>query len=256
MGRVSGKVAIVTGAGTGIGKAIAEALAREGARVAITDIDRQQSEQAVREIQQAGGEARFWALDVSKESQVEQVFREIAQTWGQIDILVNNAGVTGVDKPTHEVTEEEWDAVFDVDVKGVFFCTKHVVPYMKQNGRGSIVNISSIYGLVGSHELAPYHAAKGAVTLMTRKDAVTYGKDHIRVNSVHPGTIMTPLVEELGSRMEGGLPAYEKMMAARHPIGHTGKPEDVAYGVLYLASDESAFTTGAQLAIDGGYTAQ
>jgi len=164
--------------------------------------------------------------------------------------------VTGVDKPTHEVTEAEWDAVFDVDVKGVFFCTKHAVPYMKQNGKGSIVNLSSIYGLVGSPELAPYHAAKGAVTLMTRKDAVTYGKDNIRVNSVHPGTIMTPLVEELGSRMEGGLPAYEKMMAARHPIGHTGKPEDVAYGVLYLASDESSFTTGAQLAIDGGYTAQ
>ncbi len=256
MARVSGKVAIVTGSGTGIGKAIAMLLAREGARVAVADLDQEQGEQTVQEIQQAGGEARFWLLDVSRESEVEQVFREIAQAFGKIDILVNNAGVTGVDKPTHEVSEEEWDQVFDVDVKGVFFCTKHAVPYMQQNGRGSIVNISSIYGLVGSHELAPYHAAKGAVTLMTRKDAVTYGKDNIRVNSVHPGTIMTPLVEELGSRMEGGLPAYEKMMAARHPIGHTGKPEDVAYGVLYLASDESAFTTGAQLAIDGGYTAQ
>jgi NAD(P)-dependent dehydrogenase (short-subunit alcohol dehydrogenase family) len=256
MARVQGKAAVVTGGSAGIGKAIAQVLAREGAQVAVTDIDEKQGAQTVKEIEQAGGKARFWKLDVSKEKEVQAVFREIAETFGKIDILVNNAGITGVDKPTHEVTEEEWDMVFDVDVKGVFFCTKYAVPLMKKNGGGSIVNISSIYGLVGSRELAPYHAAKGAVTLMTRKDAVTYGKDGIRVNSVHPGTIMTPLVEELGSRIEGGLEAYEKMMADRHPIGHTGKPEDVAYGVLYLASDESPFTTGAALTIDGGYTAQ
>jgi len=195
---VSGKVAIVTGAATGIGKAIAQVLAREGACVAVADLDQRLGEQTAQEIQQAGCESRFWKLDVSNEDEVARVFGEIAQKFGKIDILVNNAGITGVDKPTHEVTEAEWDAVFDVDVKGVFFCTKHAVPHMKRNGQGSIVNISSIYGLVGSNELAPYHAAKGAVTVMTRKDAVTYGKDNIRVNSVHPGTIMTPLVEELG----------------------------------------------------------
>lgn len=253
---VDGKVAVITGAGTGIGKAIAQVFAQEGALVAVTDINKELGVKTVEEIKRSGGKAQFWKLDVSVEKEVESVFRDVAQTFGKIDILVNNAGVTGVDKPTHEVTEEEWDEVFDVDVKGVFFCTKHAVPYMKKNGKGSIVNVSSIYGLVGSHELAPYHAAKGAVTLMTRKDAVTYGKDNIRVNSVHPGTIMTPLVIELGSRMEGGLEAYERLMASKHPIGHTGKPEDVAYGVLYLASDRADFVTGAQLTIDGGYTAQ
>lgn len=127
---------------------------------------------------------------------------------------------------------------------------------MLQNQKGSIVNLSSIYGTLGAHELTPYHAAKGAVFAMTRQDAISYAKNNIRVNSIHPGTIMTPLVKELGSRMEGGLPAYEKLMSEKHPIGHVGEPIDVAYGCLYLASDESKFVTGAQLYIDGGYSAR
>lgn len=158
-------------------------------------------------------------------------------------------------KKTHELTIEEWDQVFNVDVKGVFFCTKHVVPYMLENGKGSIVNLSSIYGTLGSHELTPYHAAKGAVFAMTKQDALNYAKNNIRVNSIHPGTIMTPLVKELGSRMEGGLEAYNKLMSEKHPIGHAGEPIDVSYGCLYLASDEAKFVTGAALYIDGGYSA-
>ena len=126
---------------------------------------------------------------------------------------------------------------------------------MLENQKGSIVNLSSIYGTLGSHELTPYHAAKGAVFAMTKQDAISYAKNNIRVNSIHPGTIMTPLVKELGSRMEGGLEAYNKLMSEKHPIGHAGEPIDVAYGCLYLASDESKFVTGAQLYIDGGYSA-
>lgn len=255
MGRLDNKVAIVTGAANGIGRATAMALGREGAAVAVADLDENDGRETARLIESAGGKARFWRLNVAVESEVQSVFADVAKTFGKIDILVNNAGITGVDKPTHEVTEQEWDAVFAVDVKGVFFCTKHVIPYMKANGSGSIVNLSSIYGLVGSPELAPYHAAKGAVTVMTRKDAATYGRDNIRVNSVHPGTILTPLVKELASRGPGGLEGYLKMMGARHPIGHVGEPDDVAYAILFLASDEAKFVTGAALTVDGGYTA-
>ena len=252
MGRLEGKVAIVTGASAGMGNATAKLFASEGAKVAVTDIDVVNGEAVVEEIKANGGEAAFFKLDVSKEEDCKEVTRAVVEKYGKLDILINNAGVTGVDKPTHELTEEEWDFVFNVDVKGVFFMTKHAVPYMKENGQGSIVNFSSIYGLVGSRELTPYHAAKGAVTLMTKKDALTYAKDHIRVNSVHPGTIKTPLVQNLIDND----PEYEAKQLRLHPIGYLGNPIDVAYAVLFLASDEARFVTGAQLAIDGGYTAQ
>jgi len=252
MARLKDKVAIITGAAAGMGQAMAILFAREGAKVAVTDLNEEQGRQVVDGIAADGGEAHFWKLDVSSEENIRQVYREVAEKWGTIDILINNAGVTGVDKPTHELSEEEWDFVFNVDVKGVFFSTKHAVPYMKKNGKGSIVNFSSIYGLVGSHELTAYHAAKGAVTLMTKKDAITYGPDHIRVNSVHPGTILTPLVQKLADN----TPGYKERQVAKHPIGYLGNPEDVAYAVLFLASDEARFVTGAQLVVDGGYTAQ
>jgi len=250
--RLEGKVAIITGASAGMGKATAELFAKEGAKVAVTDIDVAGGEAVVNAIREAGGEATFFKLDVSKEADCKEVTKAVVEKYGKLDILINNAGVTGVDKPTHELTEDEWDFVFNVDVKGVFFMTKHAVPFMKENGKGAIVNFSSIYGLVGSRELTPYHAAKGAVTLMTKKDALTYAKDHIRVNSVHPGTIKTPLVQNLIDND----PAYEEKQLRLHPIGYLGNPIDVAYAVLFLASDEARFVTGAQLAIDGGYTAQ
>lgn len=255
MGRLEGKVAIITGGGAGMGKETSILFAKEGAKVAVFEINQKDGQETVNQIIAAGGKAKFWQVDVSNEKNVKKAMEGVKETFGKIDILINNAGIVGVDKKTHELTVEEWDQVFNVDVKGVFFCTKHAVPFMLENGQGSIVNLSSIYGTLGSHELTPYHAAKGAVFAMTRQDAMNYAKNNIRVNSIHPGTIMTPLVRELGSRMEGGLPAYEALMGEKHPIGHAGEPIDVAYGCLYLASDEAKFVTGAQLYIDGGYSA-
>ncbi|WP_297437828.1 SDR family NAD(P)-dependent oxidoreductase [Thermococcus sp.] len=256
MGRVEGKVAIVTGATSGIGRAIAKLLAREGAKVAVTGRNEECGRQVVGEIISEGGTAKFWKLDVSREEEVKRVFAEIVEEFGRVDILVNNAGVTGVDKPTHELTEEEWDQVMDVNVKGVFFCTKHAVPYMKRSGGGSIVNISSIYGIVGSPGIPPYHASKGAIRLMTKTDALIYAKDSIRVNSVHPGSIWTPMLMKACRKM--GVSNEEeckKVFARMNPVGWVGEPIDVAYAVLYLASDESRFVTGTELVVDGGYTA-
>ena len=255
MDRLKGKVAIVTGAGAGMGRETSILFAKEGCAVAVFEINETNGQETVNQIVNLGGIAKFWKVDVSNEENVKTAVEEVKNTFGKIDILINNAGITGVDKKTHELTVEEWDQVFNVDVKGVFFCTKYVVPYMMENGKGSIVNLSSIYGTLGSHELTPYHAAKGAVFAMTKQDALNYAKNNIRVNSIHPGTIMTPLVKELGSRMEGGLEAYNKLMSEKHPIGHAGEPIDVSYGCLYLASDESKFVTGAALYIDGGYSA-
>ncbi|GLY67992.1 SDR family NAD(P)-dependent oxidoreductase [Amycolatopsis taiwanensis] len=254
--RLSGKTAIITGAASGMGRATAELFAREGATVALTDVNDDAGKEAIAEITAAGGEAEYWHLDVSDEAAIESVFTDIVGRFGKLDVLVNCAGVIGPDKPTHEVSEEEFDALFAVDVKGVFFCTKHAVPHMIANGKGSIVNFSSIYGLIGNDEFTPYHVAKGAVTMQTRQDAAMYGKHNIRVNSVHPSTVLTPLVEGVAAAYPGGLPAYEEMMTTNQSLRRLGRPDDVAYGVLYLASDESGWVTGVTLPIDGGYTAR
>jgi len=255
-GRLAGKIAIITGAASGMGKVTAELFAAEGASVALADIADDAGREAVSAITGAGGEADYWHLDVSDEQQIESVFADVAARWGSLDVLVNCAGVIGPDKPTHEVTETEFDALFAIDVKGVFFCTKHAVRHMIPNSSGSIVNFSSIYGLVGNDEFTTYHVAKGAVTMQTRQDAATYGRYGIRVNSVHPGTVRTPLVDGIAAAYPGGLPAYEEMMTANQSLRRLGKPIDVAYGVLYLASDESSWVTGVNLPLDGGYTAR
>lgn len=254
MGRVEGKVAIVTGGALGIGKATCLLLAEEGAKVAVTDILDKEGQELAKKIKSIGGVAEFWRLDVSNEKEVEKTFADIHKKFGKIDVLVNNAGIAGVSKPTHEIYEEEWDKVMAVNVKGVFFCTKHVVPYMKKTGGGSIINLSSIYGIVSAPDVPPYHASKGAVRIMTKTDAFLYAKDKIRVNSVHPGFIWTPMVEDY-LKSQGDVEEGRKYLDTLHPIGHVGEPEDIAYGIVYLASDESKFVTGSELVIDGGYTA-
>jgi NAD(P)-dependent dehydrogenase (short-subunit alcohol dehydrogenase family) len=250
MKRVEEKVVIVTGGALGIGRETCILLAKEGAKVAVTDVLDKEGKKLAEEINHSGGVAKFWHLDVAKESEVEKVFAEVVKEFGKLNATVNNAGIAGADKPTHELTEEEWDMVMNVNVKGVFFCTKHAIAYLKKSGNGSIVNLSSIYGLVGAGDIPPYHASKGAVRLMSKNDAMIYAKDNIRVNSVHPGFIWTPLVEELGKDISG----FRKNLDSLHPIGHIGESIDIAYGILYLISDESKFVTGSELVIDGGYT--
>lgn len=256
MKRVDRKVAVITGAACGIGRATARLLAREGAKVAITDIDDQAGNSLADEVNAAGGLARYWHLDTADEDNVQKVFAEVARAFGSIDVLVNNAGIAGVDKPTHEISRKEWETLMSINVTGVFLCTKHVIPYMQKASAGSIINMSSIYGLVGAADLPPYHASKGAVRLMSKNDALIYAKEQIRVNSIHPGFIRTPLVDALAEESPQGAAAFMRQLDSLHPIGHTGEPDDVAYGVLYLASDESKFVTGAELVIDGGYTAR
>lgn len=256
MKRVEGKTAVVTGGALGIGRAISIVLAREGARVAVTDIRDEEGQEVAEEIREFGGRAQYWRVDTTEEKVVSRVFAEIAEEFGSLDVLVNNAGISGVNKPPHEITLEEWEKVISVNVSGVFLCTKYAVPFMKQAGGGSIINLSSIYGLVGAADLPPYHASKGAVRLMSKNDALFYARDRIRVNSIHPGFIWTPLVEELGKETPEGVEAFREQLDSRHPLGHVGEPDDIAYGALYLASDESRFVTGSELVIDGGYTAQ
>lgn len=255
MKRVDGKVAIVTGGSHGIGKSTCEMLAQEGAKVAIADIKDEDGKSLAKEIQAQGGMVEYWHLDVSQESNVEAVFQQVKEKWGKIDVLVNNAGISGPNKPTHEIDAEDWKTLLSINVDGVFFCTKHGVKAMLENGGGSIVNLSSIYGLVGAPDSPAYHASKGAVRLMSKTDALLYAKDNIRVNSVHPGFVWTPMVENF-LKQQGEVEEGRKNLDQLHPIGHVGKPEDIAYGILFLASDESKFMTGSELVIDGGYTAQ
>ena len=253
--RLENKIALITGASLGIGRSIAILMAKEGAKVAVTDIKDEEGLKLVEEIKTAGGEASFWHLEVSSEENIKSVFSEVKNKYGNINVLVNNAGISGINKPTHEIEEAEWDNLMKVNVNGVFLCTKHVIPQMKEAGIGSIINLSSIYGLIGNGDIPPYHASKGAVRLMSKNDAIIYAPDNIRVNSIHPGFIWTPMVDNFVSSQENAE-ATKKALGALHPLGHMGEADDIGWGAVYLASDESKFITGSELIIDGGYTAR
>lgn len=250
---LNGKRAIVTGGSHGIGAATCRRLAEEGVKVGVTDITAEDGERIASEIRDAGGEADFLELDVSDEHQVTAVLDRFAESWGGIDAVVNNAGISGADRPTHELSLEEWHEVMRINVDGVFLMTKHTVPHLRRSGGGSIVNLSSIYGIVGAPDIPPYHASKGAIREMTKVDALLYAKDGIRVNSVHPGFIWTPLVEDLARRSPQGAEKFRAGLDELHPIGHVGTPEDVAAGIAFLLSDDARFMTGSELVIDGGY---
>jgi len=256
-GRVAGKVALVTGAASGLGKATAERLAEEGAAILIADIRREPAETAADAIRKAGGRAAAYQLDVASEEGWQDAVVHAERAFGKLDIVVNNAG-TADGGWIHKLSLERWRNVMAVNLDGVFLGIKHGAEAMKRNGGGSIVNISSIAGLVGIAEGASaYCASKGGVTLLTRAAALEFAllKSNIRVNSVHPGYMQTPM-------LEGVIHAYREPDAARdalmknEPLGRFGAPKDIANAVLYLASDEAAFVTGTQLVVDGGYIAK
>lgn len=255
MNRLSGKVALITGAALGLGRATALRMAEEGAKVAILDVLDADGRAFEKDLTGRGLAAKYWHCDVSKEADVASVFAAVAQHFGKLNVVVNNAGVSGANKPTHEITEAEWDFVQGINVKGVFFGTKHAIPLLRKAGGGSIINLSSIYGLVGAPDVPPYHASKGAVRLMTKTDAMIYAPDRIRVNSIHPGFIWTPMVQHFLADA-GDVSEGRKATDALHPLGHVGEPDDIAWGAVYLASDEAKFVTGSELVIDGGYTAR
>ena len=255
--RLEGKVAIISGGARGLRSGIpgmgaveARMFAREGAKIVIGDI-LAEGEILAAEIRDAGGEAIFVPLDVTVEGQWEEAVAAALGKFGPVNVLVNNAGVSGRGR-VEDVSAEEWDRVMDINAKGVFLGTRAVIPAMRQAGGGSIINISSQLGLVGTDNSSPqYQASKGAVRLLTKATAVQYARDGIRCNSVHPGPIVTPMTEE-----GRGDEERVRLLESRTPLGRYGRPEEVAYGVLYLASDESSFVTGSELVIDGGWTAQ
>ncbi len=251
--RVKGRVAIVTGGGNGIGEGTAKLLAKEGASVCIVDIDDENGKRVVNDIKAAKGEAMYQHADVSKEEEVKQSFEAFYKQYGKMHILVNNAGVGLGGGPAHLAKSEMLDKIMDVNVKGAFLCTKYAVPYILKTGPGSVVNICSIYGIVAS-DISFYDASKGALRAMTKADAIVYAKDYIRFNSVHPGNIETPLFRKLAQMVDKeGVDHAIKMLSVTNPLKRMGTPEDIAYGVLYLASDESSYVNGQELVIDGGY---
>lgn len=251
-----GKSAIVTGGALGIGRACALKFAEEGAVVAVTDLDVNKGSVVVDEIRSRGGEAIFVEHDVADEAKWEQVMRVVIERYKKLDVLVNNAGVA-LARDVEHTTLEEWRWLMSIDLDGVFLGTKHAVQAMKATGGGSIVNLSSIEGLVGDPNLAAYNASKGGVRFLTKSAALYCARAgyNIRVNSVHPGYIWTPMVDNF-LKSQGDVAQGRKLLDSMHPIGHIGEPDDIAYGVLYLASDEAKFVTGTELVIDGGYTAQ
>jgi NAD(P)-dependent dehydrogenase (short-subunit alcohol dehydrogenase family) len=249
--RLQRKVALISGGARGMGAVEARLFAKEGAQVSIGDVLEDEGRKLEAEINATGGEALFVRLDVRREADWQQAVDATVRRFGKLDVLVNNAGISARGR-VEDTSLEDWDRVMDVNAKGVFLGTKVAIPALRQAGGGSIINISSQLGLVGSDHSSPqYQASKGAVRLLTKATAMQYAKEGIRANSVHPGPIVTPMTE--AARAD---PERSRLMLSRVPLGCYGQPEDVAYGVLYLASDEARWVTGSELVIDGGWTAQ
>ena len=247
MGRLHGKVALISGGARGQGATEARLFVREGAKVVFGDVLDDDGRQVEETIRQAGSEATYVHLDVTQEELWQQAVETCVSTYGKLDILVNNAGI--VRRATIEETSKElWDQVLAVNATGVFLGTKTAIPAMRQAGGGSIINISSISGMLAVGAPA-YSASKGAVRVLTKVTAIQHAKDNIRCNSVHPGPVDTPMIQSSD-------PGWRARATEGVPLGRVGTTEDVAYGVLYLASDEAAYITGSELVIDGGYSTQ
>ena len=256
--RLEGKVALISGGAHGVkgelmgfGGASAWLFVQEGARVVLGDIAVEDGERTAAQIRDEGGEALFVRLDVTSEEDWRAAIQATLSSFGRLDVLVNNAGTGGGGYTVEDTTEDNWDGQMNVHAKGVFLGTKHAIPEMRKVGGGSIINISSIYGIVGSPASTAYHAAKGVIRIFTKSAAIQYAAENIRVNSVHPGFVTTPMTAERFQSEE-----RRATLAGRIPMGRIGAPEEIARGIVYLASDESSYVTGAELVIDGGFTAQ
>lgn len=251
MGLVTGKVAIVTGAGSGIGRASAQAFAREGARVVVADIMVDGGKKTVRMITESGGEAIFVKCDVSSARDVESLVAAAVETYGRLDCAHNNAGIEGPQAPAGDYMETDWSKVIDVNLKGAWLSMKFEIPQMLAGGGGAIVNTASIAGLIGSPGNPAYTASKFGVNGITKSTALEYAKSGIRVNSICPGVIKTPMVEHMLQ-----APGVAEALSAATPLGRVGEPAEIAEAAVWLCSDAASFVTGHTMVVDGGYTAQ
>ena len=247
---MEGRIALVTGASSGIGRATALAFAERGARVVLADVDSDGGHETLRLIREKGGEATFVPADVTQAAQVEAMIDEVARGFGGLDYAFNNAGIVGTPSSTAECTEENWDRVIAVDLKGVFLCMKYEIPLMLKRGHGAIVNMSSIAGLVGLKKNIAYVAGKHGVVGLTRAAALEYAEAGIRINAVCPGFVRTPILK-LDS-----MPEMERRYLTAEPMGRLGRPEEIAAAVVWLCSDAASFVTGHMLSVDGGLVAR
>ena len=254
MTRLAGRVALITGSGSGQGRAAALLFAREGARVVVSDVNVAGGEETVELVRKAGNEAIFQRADVSKARDIEALVEAATRAYGALHVLYNNAAIYGggLDDFVTELTEDGWDRIVDVNLKGVFLCCKFGIPALMASGGGSVINIASAAGLIGSRNRShAYSATKGGVISLTRAMAVAYARRGVRVNAICPGGVDTPMIAGLIDTEE-----RQRRFAQAHPLGRLGTPEDIAYCALYLASDESSWVTGAIFPVDGGFTAQ
>lgn len=252
MGKLEGKVSIITGAGSGIGKSTAILFAKEGSKVVVVDYGVEGGEKTVDLINKDGGEAIFIEADVSKSADVQRAITSTVDEYGKLDILHNNAGVEGILAPMHESTEENFDRVISINLRGVFLGMKYGIIQMLKQGGGVIINTASVAGLIGFPNITAYCASKGGVVQLTKTAALEYATQNIRINCICPGIIWTPMLE----RFTGGDEETKKQFTAMEPVGRMGKPEEVAQAVLFLASDDASFVTGVPFPVDGGYIAQ
>lgn len=250
--RLEDKVALITGGSSGIGRASALALIREGARVVVSDVDIKGGEETVHKAKEAGGDATFIKADVSKAPEVETLVKKSIEIYHRLDCAVNNAGIEGVLATTADYLEKEWDHVINTNLKSVWLCMKYEIRQMLIQGSGSIVNTSSIYGLVGARNMPAYAASKHGVVGLTKSAALEYAQTGIRINAVCPSIIRTPMVE----RVVGGNPQIEAQLISKHPIGRMGTPEEVAEALVWLCSDAASFVTGHIMSVDGGRFAE